>query len=75
MKKLYYKINFKLDGSKLGGSKFPNPLRSQYHIFEKPKPGSSTGCALCIKQFFLFNFYLKYALESQLDEVFNKKAI
>ena len=30
--------------------------------------------ALCIKQFFCFN-YLKYALESQLDEVFNKKAI
>ena len=44
MKKLYYKINFKLDWSKLGGSKFPNPLRSQYHIFKKPKPGSSTGC-------------------------------
>ena len=39
VKKLYYKINFKLDGSKLGGSKFQNPLRSQYHIFEKPKTG------------------------------------
>ena len=31
--------------------------------------------ALCIKHFFWLIFYLKYALESQLDEVFNKKAI
>ena len=43
MKKLCYTKNFKYDGSKLEGSKIPDPLRPQYHIFEKPKVGSSAG--------------------------------